>query len=150
MFPPRILLVAGLALLPSLGAAEPASTYVAARQASPDGSALPVKNVRTPPATASRRHDSLWNGVILGAGFGAVIGASVGSATVECSECAGFNVPLTFGVLGAGAGAALGAWIDALRHSGTRAPVLPARPQRLFVSPILKKDVQAVAGWIRF
>jgi hypothetical protein len=49
-----------------------------------------------------RRRDSLWNGVIIGAGLGAIAGAVSGTAIADCSECAGFNVPLTFGVLGAG------------------------------------------------
>jgi hypothetical protein len=150
MFRQRILLVAAFALLPSVAAAQPSPIQAAAKQASVDGRARSVKDVRAAPPTASPREDSPWNGVILGAGFGALIGASVGSATVECSECAGFNVPLTFGVLGAGAGAAIGAGIDALRHSRTYAPVQAARPHRLGVSPILNKDVQAVAGWVRF
>src|SRR5262245_49598706 len=62
----------------------------------------------TPPQQA-RRKDSLWNGALVGAGLGALAGFLTSEAIIECSECAGFNAPLAFGLLGAGAGAALGA-----------------------------------------
>ncbi len=54
----------------------------------------------------SRRKDSLWNGVIVGAGLGALVGIAGSPLISDCSECSGFNVPLTFGVLGAGVGPA--------------------------------------------
>ena len=67
----------------------------------------------------------------------------------------GFNVPLTFGAIGAGAGAAIGAGIDALRHARTRVPGSGARDRtehrrKLTLSPVLGKDVQAVVGSLRF
>ena len=65
------------------------------------------------------RKDSLWNGVIIGAGLGALVGTLVSFAVSDCSECSGFNVPLTFGVLGAGAGAGIGAGIDAWHQKCT-------------------------------
>jgi hypothetical protein len=97
----------------------------------------------------------LWNGVLVGAGLGAVLGGFAGSAALQCSECSGFNVPLTFGAIGAGAGAAIGAGIDALRHARTRVPGPGARERtehrrKLTLSPVLGKDVQAVVGSLRF
>jgi hypothetical protein len=95
----------------------------------------------------SQRRDSLWNGVIIGAAVGAMAGAAGGQALLECSECAGFNVPLTFGVIGAGAGAGIGAGIDALRHTRSAFPN-PRRP--LTVTPMLGKRHRAVVALIRF
>ena len=51
-------------------------------------------------AVLSRRRDSLWNGVIVGAGLGALVGIAGSPLISDCSECAGFNVPLTFGGTG--------------------------------------------------
>ena len=73
------------------------------------------------------RKDSLWNGVLIGMGLGALVGALVGSAVFECSECSGFNVPLTFGVLGAGAGAGIGAGLDAWRQTRSTVTIAPTR-----------------------
>ena len=107
------------------------------------GSASP----RRQSATLSRRRDTLWNGVLVGAGVGALLGVVGGQALIECSECAGFNVPLTFGVLGAGVGAGVGAGIDALRH--TRSPI-PNTPGHVTVTPVLGKGQRAVVALVRF
>lgn len=94
----------------------------------------------------SPRKDPLWNGVVAGAAVGAVIGAFGGHLLLDCDGCsAGFNVPLTFGVLGAGVGAGIGAGIDAWRDSqttaGGRFPGL---------APIFGKARRGLAMWIRF
>lgn len=136
-----ILFATVLALLPSLASAQ-GPLFAAAANTSP-------------PATSPPRRDSLWNGVLVGAGLGAVLGGFAGSAALQCSECAGFNVPLTFGAIGAGAGAAIGASIDALRHERRRVPGPGARDRTelrrtLTLSPVLGKEVQAVVGSLRF
>src|SRR5262245_16850713 len=136
-----ILFASVLALLPSLAAAQ--------------GPVLAAAANASPPGTSQPRPDSLWNGVLVGAGLGAVLGGFAGSAALQCSECAGFNVPLTFGAIGAGAGAAIGAGLDALRHARTRVPGPGAsdrtgRRRTLSLSPVLGKDVQAVVGSLRF
>ena len=94
-----------------------------------------------------QRRDSLWNGVLIGAGLGALAGAVGGQAALECSECAGFNVPLTFGVIGAGVGAGIGAGIDALRHSHSAAP---GTYGRVTVMPLLGRGRRAVVAAFRF
>jgi hypothetical protein len=104
----------------------------------------------TPPQAPPRRKDPLWNGVVIGAGLGAVVGALVGASAFECSECTGFNVPLTFGVIGAGAGAGIGAGIDAVLHQRSPLPHLPGRARRVNVSPVVGKDLKAFVAWIRF
>lgn len=98
----------------------------------------------------SQRRDPLWNGVAIGAGLGALAGALGGATAIPCSECAGFNVPLTFGVLGAAAGAGIGAAIDALRDArgGTTAPT--GRPSRLTIAPVVGKNGRALIASVRF
>ena len=91
-----------------------------------------------------QRRDSLWNGVLVGAGLGALVGIAGSPLISDCSECSGFNVPLTFGVLGAGIGAGVGAGIDAMRNSNA-----PHRP-RVQLSPVLSKDTRGLLAWIRF
>jgi hypothetical protein len=93
--------------------------------------------------------DSLWNGALAGAGVGAIAGVLTGDAIVECSECAGFNVALTFGVLGAGAGAAIGAGIDAARHDRTTSWT-PGRSRRVAVAPVIGKRARALIASVRF
>ena len=96
------------------------------------------------PTALPSRKDSLWNGVIIGAGLGALVGAAGSPVISDCSECSGFNVPLTFGVLGAGIGAAVGAGIDALRSTNA-----PHRPH-VQLSPLLTKDARGLLALIRF
>jgi uncharacterized protein YcfJ len=120
--------------------------------------AAPVVSVDPPrpasadnqPPTLQHRKDSLWNGVIVGAGLGALVGTLVSFAVSDCSECSGFNVPLTFGVLGAGAGAGIGAGIDAWRQNRSPVTIAPKKAGRLTVSPVLGKDVRGVVASIRF
>lgn len=94
--------------------------------------------------TVRQRKDSLWNGALVGAGLGALVGIAGSPLISDCSECSGFNVPLTFGVLGAGIGAGVGAGIDALRNSKA-----PHRPH-VQVSPVVSKDTRGLLAWIRF
>jgi hypothetical protein len=94
----------------------------------------------------SPRKDPLWNGVIAGAAVGAMLGAFGGHVVFDCDLCSpGFNVPLTFGVVGAGVGAGIGAGIDAMRHrqttAGGRFPGLV---------PIFGKARRGLMMWIRF
>ena len=102
-----------------------------------------------PAIEAQPRKDPLWNGIVIGAGLGALIGAFAGDAAFECPECTGFNVPLTFGVIGAGAGAATGAGFDALRHERTRIPTTKDN-RRLTVAPVIGKNVKAMMAHVRF
>jgi hypothetical protein len=112
------------------------------------GTAVSSPSLRRQSASQPRRRDSLWNGVLLGAGAGALLGAVGGHALLDCSTCsAGFNVSLTFGVIGAGAGAGIGAGIDALRH--TRAPI-PGALGPITVKPRLGRGQRAVVMLIRF
>jgi hypothetical protein len=93
--------------------------------------------------------DSLWNGVIAGAAVGAMAGAFGAIALFDdCSECAGFNVPLTFGVLGAGIGIGLGAGIDALRSKRASPPGSGAGTVR--VSPVVGKGTRGLMASIGF
>jgi hypothetical protein len=94
-----------------------------------------------------QRRDSLWNGVLAGAALGALFGAAGSLAVTDCSECAGFNVPLTFGVIGAGVGAGLGAGIDALRVRGGASP---QRQPHLQLSPLVGGNRRGLMAWLRF
>ena len=96
------------------------------------------------------RNDSKWNGALIGAGLGALAGAFFGSAAIECSECAGFNVPVTFGVIGAGAGAAIGIGIDAHFHQRSPGSNPPARTRRVSVVPVMARSVKGVVASVRF
>ena len=95
------------------------------------------------------RRDSLWNGTLLGAGLGAILGVLGGAAIVECSECAGFNVPVTFGALGAGVGAGIGAAVDAARHDRS-ASWSGGHPRRVVVAPAIGRRASAVIAVVRF
>jgi hypothetical protein len=130
-----VLLASCLSLLPDVATAQTAPP------------AAPSARAAQPPAA---RKDSKWNGAIIGAGLGAIAGALIGSAIIECSECAGFNVPLTFGVIGAGAGAGIGVGIDSLLHQ--RSPRLNPPPgrRRVDVSPVVGRSVKGVIASIRF
>ena len=94
--------------------------------------------------TVRQRKDSLWNGVIVGAGLGALVGIAGSPLISDCSECAGFNVPLTFGVLGASVGAAVGAGIDAMRNTNA-----PHRPH-VQLAPVFSKNAHGLLAFIRF
>jgi hypothetical protein len=94
-----------------------------------------------------QRRDNLWNGVVIGAGLGAIAGALGGVMATDCSECAGFNVPLTFGVLGAAAGAGIGAAVDALHHQRRAAM---GRRTRVRVAPLIGKHGRALVASVRF
>ncbi len=96
----------------------------------------------------AQRNDSLWNGVLVGAAAGTVLGATVvGPLISDCSECSGFNVPLTFAVVGAGAGAALGAGIDALLLPSCEERA-PARPRSASESVTTDRKACARAGGV--
>jgi hypothetical protein len=105
--------------------------------------------------TIHRRGDSLRNGAIIGAGFGALFGA-LGAAS---SDCGGILEPsrrcnaaesLTIVAVSTGIHAAIGTGIDALRHGRTR--VYPARKRRATVrlEPVTGRSIAALrltAGW---
>ena len=142
-----------LALLPALASAQSVALPIAsAQRTQPNEQASSVTEERrtvsfTPAkqnAVLSRRKDSLWNGVIVGAGLGALVGIGGSPLISDCSECAGFNVPLTFGVLGAGIGAAVGAGIDAMRNTNA-----PHRPH-VQLAPVLSNDAHGLLAVIRF
>ncbi len=154
MFMRTIAVTCALAFLPAPASAQalPVDRNVTL---APAGPAVPVdapdlKDSDNHPPTMQRRKDSLWNGVLIGAGLGALVGALVGSAVLDCSECSGFNVPLTFGVLGAGAGAGIGAGIDAWRRTRSTVTIAPNTNRRFMVSPVLGKDVKGMVASIRF
>jgi hypothetical protein len=116
-----------LALLPFAAHAQDASPKPIASLAEISRAAVvPPATKHTFTSTAApqpaRQKDSLLNGVLIGAGLGAIVGALGGTTMIGCDECAGFNVPLTFGVVGAAAGAGIGAGLDALRHARARMP----------------------------
>ena len=146
-----------LALLPALATAQSLSIEKGVtsteKSATPTPAApvVPVKCPRlagtdNPPPAKQHRKDSLWNGVIIGAGLGALVGTLVSFAVSDCSECSGFNVPLTFGVLGAGAGAGIGAGIDAWHQKRD----IPAGSRRRTASPVSSKDLRGILARIPF
>jgi hypothetical protein len=153
MFSRMIALTCTLAFLP---AAAPAQTLPVERSVTltPATPVVPLDADLTAsdnhPQATQYRKDSLWNGVIIGAGLGAFVGTLVSFAVSDCSECSGFNVPLTFGVLGAGAGAGIGAGIDAWRQTRTTVRIAPNATGRLIVSPVLGKDVKGIVATIPF
>ena len=85
---------------------------------------------------------------MIGAGLGAIAGALGGTMAIECSECAGFNVPLTFGVLGAAAGAGIGAAIDGLRQA--RPTTAADRRPRVTIAPVVGRKGRALIASVRF
>ena len=152
------LLASALVVLPAAAGAQTA----AASAAGPQGTAkstvfadavaagAPGLAAATQPSGQQIRKDPLWNGVIIGAGLGAIAGALIGDALLPCSECSGFDVPLTFGVIGAGAGAGIGAGIDAAWHQRSPIGSQPGRTRRLKVSPVVSKSLKGVVGTIVF
>jgi len=138
-----------LVLLPAAaGAQTPGQGPFALTRTDLDGPLVTLPQNQAP--GSQRRRDSLRNGVVIGAGLGAIAGAVAGTAIVECSECAGFNVPLTFGVVGAGIGAAIGAGIDALHHDHSIVTGSPTRTRRVNLFPLVGKRAQALAASVRF
>jgi hypothetical protein len=117
-----------LAILPAMAGAQPLTDSTSAR-------------------TEPHRKDSLWNGVIIGAAVGAMVGSFGSFAISDCSECSGFNVPLTFGVVGAGIGIGIGAGLDAL-HSKRGASL--QRHPRVQLSPLVAKEKRGLMAWVRF
>ena len=96
----------------------------------------------------SSQRDSLLNGVLVGAGTGAMIGLAFGVSREDaCRACAGFNQPLTYGVMFGGIGAAVGAGLDALFHRG--APSAPG-VRHIRLQPRLSRELRGVSGSIRF
>ena len=66
---------------------------------------------------AVERRDSVWNGLFIGAGVGAVGGAVWGRQTCGANDSECFAIAGPVGILsGAGIGAAVGAIADALHH----------------------------------
>jgi hypothetical protein len=112
--------------------------------------ARPSNNAGLPAQSQTVPKDSKWNGVLVGAGLGAIVGAFIGSAAIESSAVAGFNVPLTFGVIGAGAGAAIGAGIDASLHRTLPISNPSERVRRINISPVVGRKITGVAASIRF
>jgi hypothetical protein len=101
------------------------------------------------PQTSNRRRDSVWNGALIGAGLGALVGAAAGNAALD-TPTAGFNVPLTFGVVGAGAGLALGIGIDLLRERSHAALPPGGRRRQLVVSPVVGPTAKGVVAAMTF
>jgi|RhiMethySRZTD1v2_1073278.scaffolds.fasta_scaffold1570289_1 hypothetical protein len=85
----------------------------------PDALRAPSRSAaaRTPSRTTSRpsRHDSVWNGALIGAGVGAAGGYLWASNLCGSNDAECFSVAGPVGILsGAGIGAAVGAVLDAL------------------------------------
>jgi hypothetical protein len=95
------------------------------------------------------RHDTLRNGVLMGAAAGALVGFAAGAAL--CIDCAaeGFYAPGAFAALGAGIGAGLGAGIDALMNTHATKRGWPRR-ERVNVLPLFSKRVRGVMTSIEF
>jgi len=94
-----------------------------------------------------QRRDSLWNGAAIGAALGTIAGIASSYAITDCMDCAGFNMPLTFGVLGGGVGAALGAGIDALHDIR---PNHAEKGGRVAMSPLVTKARRGIVAVVRF
>lgn len=98
--------------------------------------------------------DSLKNGALLGAVVGCVLGALSCGANPECAgDESGGGVAAALGILGAGAGAGIGAWID----SAMKPPRLTvyratgaAGHSRLLVAPVVGPRARGVAVSIAF
>jgi hypothetical protein len=98
--------------------------------------------------SVSTRRDSLWNGAIVGAGTGAMLGLAFGVSREDaCRACAGFNQPLAYGALFAAVGAGVGAGVDAMFRRA--APITSGVP-RVRVLPLLSRDVKGIVGGVRF
>jgi len=128
-----IALATMLALLPAAAHAQevPPESHVSLAEISRTAVVPPAAKPGYGPTSTpqpQRQKDSLLNGVLIGAGLGAIVGALGGTTMIGCDECAGFNVPLTFGVVGAAAGAGIGAGLDAWHHARARLPAVKSKP----------------------
>jgi hypothetical protein len=102
-------------------------------------------------AAQTHQRDSLWNGVLVGAGLGAMPGILLGIAQDDkCRGCSGFNTPLTYGVLTAGIGAGIGAAVDALFQRRAKPTARPSDQRRVRLVPQLSRDVRGITGSIQF
>ena len=142
----RFLFVVPLAWSCAAAGAQTVAAGTPLRPGPPPGGAFAASSADQVQAAPVRR-DPLWNGAVLGAGLGAILGTFGGLTIIDCTECAGFNVPLTFGVLGAGAGAGIGVAIDALHSKGAASP---QRQPHVRVSPLVGKEKRGLMAWIRF
>ena len=102
-----------LRLTPIIG---PARKGIRASLLLPQRDSLPALLKSQTPAPGARR-DSVWNGLLIGAGIGAGGGAVWGrqSCGANDSECFAIAGPVGI-ITGAGIGAAVGAIADALHH----------------------------------
>ena len=130
-----IVLATMIALLPAAARAQdaaptppPSLAELSRRAVVPPALELPRRSTRAEHQPEPRRKDSLLNGILIGAGLGALAGAAISTAAIECDVCTGFNVPLTFGIAGAAAGAGIGAALDALLRVRRRMPDVTAPP----------------------
>jgi hypothetical protein len=137
--------------------ASPAFSQTADTSAGPPTSAFAMPATVFTSSSASQasqpqRRDSLWNGMLIGAGLGAMAGAFTGFAQQnECVACSGFNEPLAYGALGAGIGAGIGAGVDALFHKrASPAGDSPHERRQLRLFPLVSKEVRGLAGRIGF
>ena len=150
----RLAIAIPLALVPATAHAQRAPGALGANQAPAVREAGPIRAAAAEfsPGSlrVSQRRDTLWNGVAIGAGLGALAGALGGATAIECSECAGFNVPLTFGGLGAAAGAGIGAALDALRHAPAATRATTDRRPRVAVAPLVGRNGRALIASLRF
>jgi hypothetical protein len=101
-----------LRLLPLLGGRR---TGVLGSLVLPQQGSLPA--LRTQAPEAPRRRDSVWDGVLIGAGIGAAGGAVWGVTTCGTTDDECFAIAGPAGIItGAGIGAAVGALADALHR----------------------------------
>jgi hypothetical protein len=103
---------------------------------------LPLPGSPSSDATASsvqRQRDSLWNGILIGAGVGAVVGLAVVPRTYcgNDTECRAI-VTLAIGVPIVAGGAGIGALVDALRHERRE------KPRRFDVAPVVGRGMRGV------
>jgi len=129
-----------LAIVPVAASAQEPSPPSPPSLAALARAATPLDAGMAPRPPQPRTKDSLLNGVIIGAGLGAVAGAFGSLAIYDCLECAGFNVPLTYGVLGAAIGAGLGAGLDAMHQTAPR----------VRFSPLVSKKRRGLMATVRF
>jgi hypothetical protein len=126
-------------------ARETTGTFAKASQASMellvDGQIreIPLTDIRQ----VARRGDSLWNGALIGAAFGAVtLQASCGSALNGSGECTRLG-RVGLAMMGAGVWGAIGAGIDALIHGRTVVYRSTAQRTARFIPTLSWRQVSA-------